>query len=201
MFNRFTKGNVKVFAARKLCTRGPKFEGGERNFFQTDKPPPPPPPPPPRGFFSRSAKATIFFVVLATVSSFFTAYQIETSDPDLFLPDLETTNKARDASKLQRLTAEEYELRKKQFLETYQGHIDILRFFGITQKKVAMASVWDTSDGNVSGFEEVGFQNFGNESADPYSYGNTDNFANKDNEFETFNDSAFPESTGAGKAW
>ena len=201
MFNRFIKGHVRASARRKLCTRGPKFEGGERNFFQADKPPDKPPDQRSGSFFSLSAKAMVFFVMLSTVSSFLTAYKIDTSDPDLFLPDLETANKSRDAAKVPRLTAEEYELRKKQFLEAYQGQIDILRYFGITEKKVATASVWDAGDGNVSGFEEVGFQNYGNESTDPYSYGNNDNFANKDNGFEAFTDSNFPESSGAEKKW
>ena len=179
-----------------MCTgsKPPKFEGGERNFFQTDKPVDKPRPP----FFSRSAKVVILFFVLGTASSFFTAYSIETSDPDLFLPNLESTNKSRDSSKLPRLTAEEFEIRKKQFLELYRPYISVLRFFGITHKKVAVtSSVWDTSDGNVSGFEEVGFASYGNEGGNAYSYGNSDDFQSDSNDFETFqDDAAFPKNTG-----
>lgn len=172
---------LQVAGSRKLCSSKPppKFEGGERNFFQTDKPEVKPNKLP--SFLIAIAKRAAVFCAVLMVVPFFTAYVIETTPQDEFekavMPELRTSSN-RMRAKLGQLpmTDKEFEVQKQKSLAVYQPYINTLRALGITTGKDAdTCKTWDMSDPDISEFRSDAFNDTGIEieTKDSYNFGSS----------------------------
>lgn len=165
---------LEVYSRRNFCSskRPPKFEGGERNFFQHDKSVPPK--------FNSNVRlllgVRIFIAIGLTILClpFGNAYLIEV-DPkrfdNLLFPALQH-DLERNAKEIGvKLSEEQVEGFKQKVRSSYDPYITILRTLGITS---ARDDGWKKNDeeSNNFGNEYIGDGN--NQNIDVYDFGNND---------------------------
>lgn len=165
---------LEVYPKRYFCSsnRPPKFEGGERNFFQQDKSTPPNTAPLRLLKFGTGIYLTIMVTILCT--PFYTAYLME-NDPNFFdetvFPYRIARVKRLELARVQRLelTEKETEWLRERSKTSYDPYITVLRFLGITSAK---DDGWKKNDINSVDFGDDYTGDGNNQSNDKYDFGN-----------------------------
>lgn len=163
---------LEVFPKRNFCSsnRPPKFEGGERNFFQEDESTPPNTAP------IRLLKlgTGIYLTIMATILCvpFYTAYLME-NDPNFFdetvypqLRDGYDRIALREGVELSESLIERF---KERSLTSYNPYIRVLRYLGITS---ARDDGWKKNDVDSVDFGNDYTGDGNNQSNDKYDFGN-----------------------------
>jgi hypothetical protein len=163
---------LEVYPKKNFCSsnRPPKFEGGERNFFQRDKSTPPNTDP--RRLLRLGTR--IFLVIGVTILCLplGTAYLIE-KDPKRF--DEVIYPQIKDAidqqARKQGIKPTEEQLRKfkERARGSYDPYIQVLRFLGITSAK---DDGWKKNDIDSLDFGNDYTGDGNNQSNDKYDFGN-----------------------------
>lgn len=163
---------LEVYSKRNFCSsnRPPKFEGGERNFFQQDKTTPPNTDP--RRLLNLGAQIFLIIGVTVLCLPLGTAYLIEI-DPkrfdEIIYPQLKDAIEQQARAKGVRPTEEQYQKFKERARSAYDPYISVLRFLGITSAK---EDGWKKNDIDSLDFGNDYTGDGNNQSNDKYDFGN-----------------------------
>jgi hypothetical protein len=163
---------LEVYPKKNFCSsnRPPKFEGGERNFFQRDKSTPPNTDP--RRLLRLGTRIFLIIGVTILCLPLGTAYLIE-KDPKRF--DEVIYPQIKDAidqqARKQGIKPTEEQLRKfkERARGSYDPYIQVLRFLGITSAK---DDGWKKNDIDSLDFGNDYTGDGNNQSNDKYDFGN-----------------------------
>ena len=176
---------------RRLCSNGqkPKFEGGERNFWQSSGPNPNPSKPVGSTFGQNVSRAFFVFSIVIGCVPFSTAYMIETQPEEFekgLKKDLVRFREAMDKNAIKegkpRMTDEQFSNAAKRALAYYDPYISVLRALGITSKKEKeVIYTWDSDSSNSNSTSD--FLNNDFVGSDPQFSGAGDTQFSNDSQF------------------
>jgi hypothetical protein len=163
---------LEVYPKRNFCSsnRPPKFEGGERNFFQQDKSTPPHTDP--RRLLKLGTRIFLIIGVTILCLPLGTAYLIEV-DPKRFdeviYPQLKEALDQQARAQGIKPTEEQFRKFKERARGAYDPYIKVLRFLGITSAK---DDGWKKNDVDSLDFGNDYTGDGNNQSNDKYDFGN-----------------------------